>query len=213
MKGNESYSSQIHTIPIDELIVCNLTIFDFCSAVLGSLTIKFSGEYFFSCRFKQLNPTNILSKCWFLVTGESIITCIICIYVYIYICTLQFKKCNWDIYLKCMETYLRLTGGLRRLKSSRGRLLQDGGGPRLLERFSPVDNSTRTRQPHIVLKRTLRNWSSLKKIHALRSLKMGFLCYLPSSSLTASDASLGSSNSTKAKPGGFLATQTLLKGP
>lgn len=37
--------------------------------------------------------------------------------------------------------------------------------------------------------------------------------YLPSSSLTASDASLGSSNSTKAKPGGFLATQTLLRGP
>lgn len=49
------------------------------------------------------------------------------------------------------NTYLRLTGGLRRLKSSRGRLLQDGGGPRLLERFSPVDNSTRTRQPHMVL--------------------------------------------------------------
>lgn len=39
------------------------------------------------------------------------------------------------------------------------------------------------------------------------------MCYLPSSSLTASEASLGSSNSTKAKPGGFLATQTLLKGP
>lgn len=51
-----------------------------------------------------------------------------------------------------VKTYLRLTGGLRRLISSLGRLLQDGGGPRLLERFSPVDNSTRARQPHIVLK-------------------------------------------------------------
>lgn len=50
--------------------------------------------------------------------------------------------------------YLRLPGGLRRLTSSRGRLFQDGGGPRLLERFSPVDNSTRTRQPHMVLSRS-----------------------------------------------------------
>lgn len=37
--------------------------------------------------------------------------------------------------------------------------------------------------------------------------------YLPSSSRTASVASLGSSNSTKANPGGFLATQTLRRGP
>lgn len=37
--------------------------------------------------------------------------------------------------------------------------------------------------------------------------------YLPSSSLTASAASRGSSNSTKAKPGGFLATHTLRSGP
>lgn len=50
--------------------------------------------------------------------------------------------------------YLHLTGGLRRLKSSRGRLFQDGGGPRILERFSPVDNSTRTRQPHMFLNKS-----------------------------------------------------------
>lgn len=60
---------------------------------------------------------------------------------------------NKNVNINCREgnAYLRLTGGLRRLMSSLGRLLQDGGGPRLLERFSPVDNSTRTRQPHMVL--------------------------------------------------------------
>lgn len=64
-----------------------------------------------------------------------------------------------------MNKYLRRTGGLpRRLTSSRGRLLQDGGGPRLLERFCPVDNSTRTRQPHMFLKRkTLREMKVEKK--------------------------------------------------
>ena len=51
-----------------------------------------------------------------------------------------------------VRLYLRRTGGLRRRLSSRGRRLQDGGGPRLLERFSPLDSSTRTLQPHIVLK-------------------------------------------------------------
>lgn len=39
------------------------------------------------------------------------------------------------------------------------------------------------------------------------------ISHLPSSSRTASVASRGSSNSTKAKPGGFLATQTLRRGP
>lgn len=37
--------------------------------------------------------------------------------------------------------------------------------------------------------------------------------YVPSRPRTASSASLGSSNSTKAKPGGFLATHTFLNGP
>ena len=36
---------------------------------------------------------------------------------------------------------------------------------------------------------------------------------VPSIPRTESSASLGSSNSTKAKPGGFLATQTFLRGP
>jgi hypothetical protein len=36
---------------------------------------------------------------------------------------------------------------------------------------------------------------------------------VPSKPRTASSASLGSSNSTNAKPGGFLATHTFLKGP
>jgi len=36
---------------------------------------------------------------------------------------------------------------------------------------------------------------------------------LPSKACTASSASLASSNSTKAKPGGFLATQTFFKFP
>lgn len=37
--------------------------------------------------------------------------------------------------------------------------------------------------------------------------------YFPSRPRTASSASLGSSNSTKANPGGFLAIHTVLKGP
>ena len=37
--------------------------------------------------------------------------------------------------------------------------------------------------------------------------------YVPSKPRTESSASRGSSNSTKANPGGFLATQTFLKGP
>ena len=69
------------------------------------------------------------------------------------------------------DTYLRLTVGLRRLKSSRGRLLQDGGGPRLLERFSPVDNSTRTRQPHIVLK--TKRHEIMAKVEAQEKMKIG----------------------------------------
>lgn len=49
--------------------------------------------------------------------------------------------------------HLRLGGGLRRLQSSRslGRLPHDGGAPRVRLRFSPLDSSTRTRQPHNVL--------------------------------------------------------------
>lgn len=39
------------------------------------------------------------------------------------------------------------------------------------------------------------------------------ITYVPSSAFVASSASLGSWNSTKAKPGGFLATQTFLIGP
>ncbi|KAM7319996.1 hypothetical protein ACRRTK_020439 [Alexandromys fortis] len=50
----------------------------------------------------------------------------------------------------------------------------------------PVDNSTLTREPQITF---------------------------PSNPRTASSASLGSSNSTKANPGGFLAIHTVLKGP
>merc|ERR1719500_1003735 len=53
-------------------------------------------------------------------------------------------------------------------------------------RLAPVDISTRMRFPQSLV---------------------------PSSPLTASLASLLSSNSTKAKPGGFLATQTSLSGP
>ena len=37
--------------------------------------------------------------------------------------------------------------------------------------------------------------------------------YVPSRALTESSASLGSSNSTNAKPGGFRATHTFLNGP
>ena len=70
--------------------------------------------------------------------------------------------------------------------SSRGRRPQEGGGPRLRLLFSPFNSSTLTQQPHSVL---------------------------PSSSRTASAASRGSSNSTKAKPGGLLATHTLRSGP
>lgn len=53
-------------------------------------------------------------------------------------------------------------------------------------RLCPFDISTRTRFPQTLV---------------------------PSRPLTASSASLVSSNSTKAKPGGFLATQTFFKGP
>lgn len=114
--------------------------------------------------------------------------------------------------------HLRLACGLRRLLSSRsrGRLLHGGGAPRVRLRFSPLDSSTRTRQPHSVLLTQpviINHQSCIRTNYQCIFKIIQMSAYLPSSSRTASVASLGSSNSTKAKPGGFLATQTLRRGP
>ena len=66
----------------------------------------------------------------------------------------------------------------------------------------PLDISTRTRVPQHRL-----------QPNPQKPITPPQATYVPSRPLTASSASLGSSNSTKAKPGGFLATHTFLKGP
>ncbi|MEQ2210833.1 hypothetical protein XENOCAPTIV_020178 [Xenoophorus captivus] len=87
-----------------------------------------------------------------------------------------------------------------------------GGGLSYRERRGiPLDGSTRTRLPQITLKH-----DKIKSVRGSRSeLTCAHVCDtdFPSSPRTASSASLESSNSTKAKPGGFLAIQTVLRGP
>lgn len=70
-------------------------------------------------------------------------------------------------------------------------------------RDRPLDISTLT----LVPQQRLRPNKSFKKS------KTTDPTHVPSKPRTASSASLGSSNSTNAKPGGFLATHTFLKGP